>query len=171
MTSGISFERHLRRCPLKKEITHDLADLADGGWLDPSADPREHANALVSYTSEGGLLPIVLTEGKFDAEVLSAAIRLRRPHLVDYLRLPDFTQRNQGGAAALRQTVRAFASAGIPNRVLALFGNGTAARDVLRSLNTAVLPANTQVACLPELDLASNYPTVETGGIGCWQDG
>ncbi len=154
----------LEAVPDEEEVTLDLADLLDGGWLEPSVDPREHANALVAYTSQGGLLPIVLTEGRFDVEVLSAALRLRRRHLAEYVKFPDFSLRSEGGAAALRQTVRAFASAGIPNRVLALFDNDTAARDVLRSFTTDALPANIQVTRLPRLGLASEYPTVGPQG-------
>jgi hypothetical protein len=154
----------LEALPADEEITLDLDDLLDGGWLEPSVDPREYASALVAYTSQGGLLPIVLAEGRFDVEVLSSALHLRRPHLAEYIRLPDFSQRNEGGAAALRQTARAFASASIPNRVLALFDNDTAARDVLRSFATDALPANIRVTSLPHLALAANYPTVGPQG-------
>lgn len=148
----------------EEEITLDLDDLLEGGWLETSVDPREHANALVAYTSQGGLPPIVLTEGRFDVEVLTTALRLRRPHLVGYITFPDFNQKNEGGAAALRQTVRAFASAGIPNRVVALFDNDTAARDVLRSFSTGTLPANLLITRLPDLELARDYPTVGPQG-------
>jgi hypothetical protein len=154
----------LEALPRAEEITLDLDDLFEGGWLETSVDPREHANALVAYTSQGGLPPIVLTEGRFDVEVLTTALRLRRPHLVGYIRFPDFNQKNEGGAAALRQTVRAFASAGIPNRVVAVFDNDTAARDVLRSFPTGGLPSNLLVTRLPELELARDYPTVGPQG-------
>ena len=97
-------------------------------------------------------------------EVLSAALRLRRPHLAEYIKFPDFNVRNEGGASALRQTVRAFASAGIPNRVVALFDNDTAARDVLRSISDDDLPGNIRVTRLPELPLAVDYPTVGPQG-------
>ena len=147
-----------------EEITLDLDDLLQGGWLEPSVDPRDHAGELVAYTSQGGLAPIVLTEGRFDVEVLTSALALRRPHLIGYLKLPDFAQKNEGGAAALRQTVRAFASAGIPNRVVALFDNDTAARDVVHAVDTSALPPNLVITRLPELDLASAYPTVGPQG-------
>ena len=154
----------LASLPPDEEITLDLDDLLEGGWLEPSVDPRDHARELVAYTSQGGLAPIVLTEGRFDVEVLTAALVLRRPHLIGYLKLPDFTQKNEGGAAALRQTVRALASAGIPNRVVALFDNDTAARDVIHAVDTSALPANLVITRLPELDLASAYPTVGPQG-------
>lgn len=154
----------LEALPSDEQITLDLCGLLEGGWLEPSVDPWDHAGELVAYTSQGGLAPIVLTEGRFDVEVLTAALVLRRPHLVGYLKLPDFAQRNEGGAAALRQTVRAFAAAGIPNRVVALFDNDTAARDVVRAVDTSALPANLVVTRLPDFDLARAYPTVGPQG-------
>lgn len=154
----------LEALPPDEEITLDLDDLLEGGWLEAPVDPRDHARELVAYTSQGGLPTIVLTEGRFDVEVLASALSVRRSHLVDYLKLPDFTQRNEGGAASLLQTVRAFASAGIPNRVVALFDNDTAARDVVHSLDTSGLPPNLVITRLPQLSLASAYPTVGPQG-------
>lgn len=57
-------------------------------------------------------------------------------------------------------TVRAFAAAGIANRVVALFDNDTAATDALRSLDQARLPENIRVRQYPPLDLATHYPTL-----------
>jgi len=145
--------------PDDEVITLDLADLIESGWLDPTVEPRDVADEFVSYATRGGLAPIVLTEGRFDAEVLAAAVELRKPHLADFIRFPDFGSRPEGGAAALRQTVRAFASAGIPNRVVALFDNDSAARDVLRGLAVDHLPRHIAVTTLPSLSLAASYPT------------
>lgn len=154
----------LEALPRNEVITLDLDELLEGGWLEPSVDPRDHANALVAYASQGGLPPIVLTEGSFDAEVLSATLRLRRSHLEGYITFPDFSHKNEGGAATLRQTLRAFAAAGVPNRVVALFDNDTAARDVLYSFRKSVLPAALVVTQLPDLELAKRYPTVGPQG-------
>ena len=154
----------LEALPSDEQITLDLDDLIEGGWLDPSVDPRSVANDFVAYASRGGLLPIVLAEGSFDVEVLTSALRVRRSHLVDFIRFPDFGFRPEGGAAALRQTVRAFASAGIPNRVVALFDNDSAARDVVRALDVESLPPNLVVRHLPFLPLAADYPTLGPQG-------
>ncbi len=147
-----------------EQITLDLADLIAGGWLDASVDPQSAAGDVVSYASLGGLAPIVLTEGSSDVEILTSAIRVRRPHLIGFIRFPDFNFRPEGGAAPLRQTIRAFASAGIPNRVVALFDNDTAARDVTRAIDLKGLPANLVVRHLPVLPLATSYPTLGPQG-------
>ncbi|WP_353707356.1 HEPN/Toprim-associated domain-containing protein [Cellulosimicrobium sp. ES-005] len=154
----------LEALPETATITLNLADVLESGWLAPPTDPQSVARGLAVESSEGLVPPIVLVEGRFDVEVLAAAIRLRRPHLTRYIKLPDFAQRAEGGAGALRQTVRAFAAAAVPNRVLALFDNDAAARDVLRTLPGEGLPSNIQVTCLPELDLAQVYPTIGAQG-------
>lgn len=145
-------------------ITLDLADLIEGGWLEPSIDPQTVGRRVALDSSEGLLPPVVLAEGRFDIEVLNAALRLRRPHLMKFIRFPDFSHKNEGGASALRQTLRAFVAAGIPNRVVALFDNDAAARDVLRSVDEDSLPPNIRVTCLPDLDTATNYPTIGPHG-------
>lgn len=169
--------------PDDAQITLNLADLIDGGWLENAAelheaddgrsdsrqrvepiDPQAVGLRQVVENTTGLLPPVVLVEGKFDVEVLTAALRIRRPHLIPYFRFPDFSHKNEGGTGALRQTIRAFAASGIPNRVLALFDNDTAARDMLRTIDMSLLPSNIQITCLPDLDLARRYPTIGPQG-------
>src|SRR5262249_6936150 len=56
--------------------------------------------------------------------------------------------------------VRAFAAAGIVNRVVAIFDNDTAAADGLRVIEQASFPAQIQIIRYPTLDLAKEYPTL-----------
>lgn len=145
-----------------EQITLDLSQL-DESWIEDSVDPQEFARSRVMYATTGGLPPIVLTEGTFDAQVLTAAIRIRRPHLVEFLRLPDFSTGMAGGSTELRQTLRGLAAAGIPNRVVGLFDNDSAGRDGARPLGST-LPSNIRFTYLPELPLARHYPTVGPQG-------
>lgn len=145
-----------------EQITLDVSEL-DESWIEESVDPQEFARGLVAYATEGGLPPVVLTEGTFDAQVLTAAIRIRRPHLVGFIRLPDFSTGLSGGSAELRQTLRGLAAAGIPNRVVGLFDNDSAGRDGARPL-AKTLPDNITYTFLPELPLAADYPTIGPQG-------
>lgn len=145
-----------------EQITLDVSQL-DLSWVEDSVDPQEFARGLVAYATEGGLPPVVLTEGTFDAQVLTAAIRIRRPHLVGFLRLPDFSRGLSGGSAELRQTIRGLAAAGVPNRVVGLFDNDSAGRDGARPLSNS-LPDNIAFTFLPELALAVDYPTIGPQG-------
>jgi hypothetical protein len=55
--------------------------------------------------------------------------------------------------------VKAFAGAGIQNRILALFDNDTAGRSALRKLEQLKLPGNISVLVYPPLQTATEYPT------------
>ena len=76
------------------------------------------------------------------------------------IRFLDYERRPEGGVGALVRMVRAFASAGIVNRVVAIFDNDTAAADALKSLEIGKLPDHIRVIRYPPVDLASNYPTL-----------
>lgn len=149
----------LEALPEDEQITLDVHEVIEGGWLEPDVDPQRQATAFATYATQGGLPPIVLVEGRTDIEFLSAAFRLRRPDLADYIRFPDFAYKPEGGVGPLRQTVKAFAAAGIGNRVLALFDNDTAAHDAVRTVEQSAFPEHFVIAHLPELDLAREYPT------------
>lgn len=96
---------------------------------------------------------VILTEGKSDAQILSIALELLYPHLQDLLRVWEFDMKNEGGAGALVKAVKAFAAAGISNRVVALFDNDTAAVAALRALNPLSLPSNIQTRQYPPIEL------------------
>jgi hypothetical protein len=140
----------------------DVTDLITGGWLDDDRPVGVCAAGLDTMrTIAAAHTPIVvLTEGKSDIAVLEPALRLFHPHLTDLIRFMDYTERPAGGAGPLVNTVRAFAAAGIANRVLALFDNDTGATDALRSLDLGRLPANIRVRQYPRIDLAAHYPTL-----------
>jgi len=127
-------ERYILRCTLlafpQEAVTLDITDLNQGGWLD--AFPRletlaSGASARIREATTGHAPVVVLTEGRTDAEFLSYAVQILYPHLTDLVRFLDFDQRPEGGAGALVRMARAFAAAGIANRVIAIFDNDTAA--------------------------------------------
>lgn len=61
--------------------------------------------------------------------------------------------------------VKAFAGAGITNRVVALFDNDTAATEALRALQHVQLPKNIAVFKYPDLDALRSYPTEGPTGV------
>jgi hypothetical protein len=56
--------------------------------------------------------------------------------------------------------IRAFAAAGIANRIVAVFDNDTAAADAMRKLDRQQLPPQIQIMRYPDLDLAKAYPVL-----------
>jgi hypothetical protein len=76
------------------------------------------------------------------------------------IRFLDYERKPEGGVSALVRMVRAFAAAGIVNRVIAVCDNDTAVANDLRSIRSANLPANIRVIRYPVLELAKSYPTL-----------
>lgn len=143
------------------EVRLDVTDLVAGGWYEdvPAGICASGLSTMRAVAAAHAPI-VVLTEGKSDIAVLEPAFRLLRPHLSDLVRFMDYGERPTGGAGPLVTTIRAFAAAGIANRVVALFDNDTAATDALRLLDRARLPSNIRVGQYPPLDLARYYPTL-----------
>ena len=147
-------------------VVQDITELVAGGYY--GRNEPVCANAIRDLT-EGHLenAPrIVLTEGSTDGAVLKAALEILYPHLLGYYSFLDFdSSRSPGGAGHLVSVVKAFAGAGITNRVVALFDNDTAAREAVRLLASVSLPHNLAVRHYPELELLRAYPTLGPGGL------
>ncbi|MBA4180794.1 MAG: hypothetical protein C0506_09420 [Anaerolinea sp.] len=145
-------------------VTLDVTDLEGGGWLEPGVAPQEAAIQNFSWAIANGAPAIVLAEGRTDISVLQEALLVRQPHLEGFLRFADFSFGAEGGAASLVRTVRSLASAGVANRVVAIFDNDTAAADALKTLDGVRLPPNIMVMTYPQIDLATRYPTIGPTG-------
>jgi hypothetical protein len=155
----------LEVCPDSEKLIYDVTDLILSGYFAPEDDLVEYALALTSseYSTHGKI--IVLTEGRSDSRILIDSLKLLHPHLADYFTFMDFDGvRLGGGAGNLANIVKAFAGAGIANRVVALFDNDTAAEASLQTLRSVRLPSNIKVLKLPELADLCNYPTIGPSG-------
>lgn len=152
--------------PEDSSVVQDVTELIHAGYYsEGEAVCESEVNALtVGYPANSRI--IVLTEGSTDAEFLEEALALLYPHLSDYYSFPDFrSSRTPGGAADLVKLVKAFKSAGITNRVIALLDNDTASHDARRVLDKITLPPNIVVQHYPDLDLLRTYPTLGPGGL------
>jgi len=145
-------------------VEYDLTNVVGGGWYRP--DEAVAADAMTSILRTPAHHPtIVLTEGSSDTRVLEGAFRVLAPHLVGYFRFLDQTAFNSpGGTATLVAMVKAFAAAGIANRVIAIFDNDAAGTAAYRSLLRESLPGSIRCMQLPNIALAREYPTVGPGG-------
>lgn len=152
--------------PKESRVVQDITELVHAGYYGENEPVCEIVTqALVAGHPENSPR-IVLTEGSTDATILNEALALLYPHLVGYYSFLDFdSSRSPGGAGYLVSVVKAFAGAGITNRVIALFDNDTAAREAVRALGAVSLPANIVVKHYPELDMLRSYPTLGPGGV------
>lgn len=102
---------------------------------------------------------VVLTEGRTDSDFLSVALEILYPHLTDLVRFLDYERKPEGGASSVLRMARAFAAAGIANRVIAVLDNDTAAADEIRAFSRNQFPAYIRIMQYPDLELARSYPT------------
>lgn len=146
------------------EVALDIGEVVSRGYVE--ARSNLCADAFGALHEQAAFSPlIVLTEGRSDAVALGLAIDVLAPHLAGYIRFLDHQFKPEGGAAAVVRALKAFAAAGVSNRVLALVDNDAAARDALRPLKSSILPSHFHVALLPHLPLAAQYPTLGPAGL------
>jgi|ERR1017187_7595934 hypothetical protein len=144
------------------EVVLDITELEENGWQVESKPTSFASNSVAAITGMAvAYAPVVvLTEGRTDAEFLSASVAILYPHLTDLIRFLDYERKPEGGVAALIRMVRAFAATGIVNRIVAIFDNDTAAADGLRTLDLANLPAQIKIVRYPTFSLLEEYPTL-----------
>jgi len=160
--NGFNFLRRLRAILLafpEAEVVLDSTELDTRLPQELPAWNSRDAVAALKHKARAHAPIVVLTEGKTDAEFLKAALTILYPYLTDLITFLDYERRPEGGVGALVHTIRAFAAAGILNRLVAVFDNDTAAADG-RNVDTAAFAPQIQILCYPELELAKNYPTL-----------
>ncbi len=123
------------------------------------------ARAEVQSNADQAAPTIVLTEGSSDATVLQSAVDLLRPHLTGFITFMDYSASPAGGVDGVVKGLRAFAAAGVGNRVIGLLDNDTAGKEGMRQIGLNPLPARMKAVQLPPLELATNYPSLGTEGL------
>lgn len=149
------------------ELELDISEMVNNGLIeDPSSLCSETRQQIILEHSRA-VPTLVLTEGSTDSEFLGAVLQRLYPHLVDYFSFLDFgLLKLQGGAPELVKTLKAFSTAGISNRIVAIFDNDAAALDALSSLDRKKLPPNVRVLTYPQTQRTKSYPTLgPTGDI------
>lgn len=152
--------------PEATTFTYDVTDLLLEGYLDLDEDPIERVidETTNQYHTLGRI--VVLTEGRSDAWILQEAMAVLYPHLTGYFSFMEFEEfRVGGGAGQLANLVKAFAGAGIVNRVIAVFDNDAAAAAALTTLRKIKIPRHIVTMQLPPLDVLRAYPTLGPAGL------
>ena len=156
----------LEAWPAATDIFYDVTDLILQEQIEIDEDLHSPQGDLPQYVCPMPSRTVIVTEGRSDSWILQESMQLLFPHLASSFTFMDFEGfRVGGGAGALANLVKAFAAAGIANRVIAVFDNDTAAHAALASLSRVRLPANIRLLSLPELDLLRSYPTLGPGGL------
>jgi HEPN/Toprim N-terminal domain 1 len=151
---------------IDSEVVQDITEVVSAGYYQQDEPVCSNAvRALTSAYPENSIR-IVLAEGSTDIEIIRESLALLYPHLSEYYSFFDFdASRSQGGAGHLVSIVKAFAAAGVANRVIALFDNDTAAREARRALDAISMPPNIAVLAYPPLEKLRSYPTIGPTGL------
>lgn len=136
-------------------IELDYTDLVDGGYCEEIL-PQSYFE--IEKT-------IVLTEGRTDRDYIQDSINLLYPHLSKCFYFMNFTQYNvEGSADFLPRYIKAFAGAGIKNKIIGLFDNDTAGKCAKKTLDRYLFPSNIKLASLPDIELAKNFEVIDNNG-------
>ncbi|MBZ4413736.1 hypothetical protein K8640_36470 [Myxococcus sp. XM-1-1-1] len=155
----------IEACGDNTVLSQDLNEVVSAGHYRYSDLVASTASTNAAEDLLANTRVIILTEGVTDRRALEGALGVLYPHLSESFAFMDFEGAAvAGGAGPLVATVKAFAGAGIANRVIALFDNDTAARAAVRGLSRIKLPASMVIAHYPPLDFAKNYPTLGPSG-------
>lgn len=147
------------------ELVLDITPLVSGGYYEEDEAVCEGtARAYVNSTVEFQKI-LILTEGKSDTDFLSRALKVLYPEVESYFYFLQFDAvRAEGGSSALERTIKAFAGAGIGNKIVGVFDNDAAGLAAVDRLSQLKLPGNIRVRALPDLELAKVYPTIGAQG-------
>lgn len=152
--------------PSKSYVIQDVTSLINDEYYEEDEKICFNASRELIKGYSKNSSRIILTEGKADAKILKESLELLYPHLSEYYSFFDFNAlKSPGGAGNLVNLVKAFATAGVENHVVALFDNDTAARDAVRSLKNLQLPSNIVFRHYPQLELLNDYPTIGPNGL------
>lgn len=137
--------------PEEQEILLDYTNLSEGGYCDEIPEDE-----LFDVPKT-----IILTEGTFDAQIISKSMRLLYPHMSKIYSLIDFENvKVQGSCSYLTHYLKAFIGAKIENRIIALYDNDTAGLAEMKLLESIKIPSNVRIMHLPNLDICKSYPTI-----------
>jgi len=153
--------------PRDTAVIYDLSELVyESGYSDYAEEMASFAEQYLDGGYATTRRIIVLTEGRFDQRAIESSLSLLHPGLRSYFSFLDFDTLNiQGGVSSVLNTLKAFISVGITNRIVALLDNDTAAHASVQAAKLGNLPQNVRIVFLPHLPSAEKYPTLGPGGL------
>jgi len=160
-----SLRAMLEALPDVTKVTLNISDLVFSGYIDENAPICARRREEESAEPRSLAPTVILAEGSSDIRILEQSLKALYPEMQDYFSFFDHVELNvDGGASYLVKFLKAFAAARAPIRVAALFDNDTAGLQAYRQAVTLGLPRNIIVLRLPDIALASNYPTIGPQG-------
>jgi hypothetical protein len=155
----------LEAVPDSSSVMQELTDLVEGQYFDADANMIDWSLQMLKGDYSINSPVVVLTEGSTDSECIRVALEVLYPELTGYYSFMDLAVRAPGGTGSLVHIVKAFAGAGIENRMVALFDNDTAGHAALSLLKHVRLPQTIRAVAYPDTERARSYPAIGPTGI------
>lgn len=156
-------------CEMFSSNTPAVYDLTELVMESYEEDPEYVASIAEEYLDGGYATTrriIVLTEGRTDQRAIEGTLSLLRPNIKSFFSFLDFeTLAVQGGVPSVLNTLKAFISVGVANRIVAILDNDTAAHAAVQSAKLNTLPNNVRIVFQPNLKIAEDYPTLGPSGL------
>lgn len=150
----------LARNPSAKDlpVTWQFADIEDGGWAHriEFVRPLDRSNRF-----------LIVTEGSSDAGIIRHALRLLRPHLLDFF---DFVDMNEGypfsGTGSLFNFTKGLISIAVQNNVIIVYDNDaegvynfnrTSRLNIQRNMRVLKLPDHPEFLCFQTTGPSGNH--------------
>ena len=153
--------------PEAREVKMNVSDLIDGGYID-AGEAICNRRRESDHSGVRDLAPtVILGEGSSDIDILQKSLVALFPEVKDYFSFLDHRELSfDGGASYVVKFLKAFAAAGAPMRVIAIFDNDVAGVQAFKQTLALKMPQNIAVLTLPDIALAKKYPTVGPMGEG-----
>jgi hypothetical protein len=108
---------------------------------------------------------LLATEGTSDIHILTKAIELLRPEVVDFFRFIDVSERHPfSGIGSLAKFAEGLAKIDVQNRTVFLLDNDAEGRGAFLKIKELQLPSNMRTKMLPHLQAFEAFPTVGPSG-------
>ena len=132
------------------------SDVVDGGWADK--------DDLIEPLSDADKI-LIVTEGSSDSFIISRALELLCPDIVDFFYFVDMEEHYPfTGTGNLYRFCQGLASIRIQNNVLIVYDNDVAGINKYTQTKTLSLPSNMRIARLPDNDSFNSIETLGPNG-------
>lgn len=155
----------LDACSDVDKVSLDVSDLIGSGYLEEDVAVCAARRDGARFTLRPLAPTVILAEGSSDIRILQRSLMVLFPDKRDYFSFFNHAELNvDGGAPYLVKFLKAFAAARAPLQIVAIFDNDATGLQMYRQAARLYLPRNMMVLCLPDIELAREYPTVGPQG-------
>ncbi|WP_341314549.1 HEPN/Toprim-associated domain-containing protein [Paraburkholderia sp. IMGN_8] len=109
---------------------------------------------------------LIVTEGSSDVHILTHAIQLLRPEVVDFFRFIDVSERHPfSGTGGLVRFAEGLAKIDVQNKIVFVFDNDAEGVDALKTVRRFKLPLNMGTLVLPDMQEFRQFPSQGPDGV------